>query len=126
MQLDRSKVLIVDDEKPLRLGLAKCMKIGGFQPLEAADGNEALRLVVEHRPGVIILDVMMHGLSGLEVCRVLREDPQNGGMKIIILSARGQTKEKEEGLEAGGDYYITKPFDYRELMKIVKHLSETS
>ena len=68
MNLDRNKILIVDDEKALRLGLAHCIRKAGFLPLVAADGKEALRLVGEHRPALVILDVMMHGMSGLEVC----------------------------------------------------------
>jgi len=123
MSLDRNKVLIVDDERAIRTGLAKCVKARGFEPLEAADGNEALRKVAQHRPGLIILDVMMCGLSGLEVCRILRNDPRNNGIRIIILSAKGQVREREEGLEAGGDRYITKPFDYRELIRTIEDLS---
>lgn len=122
MEFDNNKILIVDDEKALRLGLSKCIKAAGFEPLEAANGNEALCLVSEYQPGLIILDVMMRGMSGLEVCRLLRKDPQAAEIKIIILSAKGQIKEREEGLDAGADYYITKPFDYRELIKIIKQL----
>jgi len=126
MVLDSRKILIVDDEKSLRSGLAKCVKIAGFEPLEAADGNEALSMVTKHKPGLIILDVMMRGLSGLEVCRLLRKDSQIRGIKVIMLSAKGQLKEREEGFEAGADYYITKPFDYRELIKIIKQFLEIS
>ena len=61
----------------------------------------------------------MHGLSGLEVCRILRKNPETKGIKVVFLSAKGQMKEQEQGLEAGGDYYITKPFDYRELIEII-------
>ena len=124
MEYNNNKILIVDDEKALRLGLVKCVKAEGFEPLEAADGNKALEMVKDHKPGLVILDVMMHGMSGLEVCRLLRKDPQTKNIKIIILSARGQLKEREEGLDAGADYYITKPFNYRELIKQIKQLLE--
>ena len=83
MKLERKKILIVDDEKAIRLGLSKCVKASGFDTLEACDGNEALHLAVEHLPGLIILDVMMHGLSGLEVCRQLKKDPCTKDIKII-------------------------------------------
>ena len=116
MDLDRNKILIVDDEKAIRMGLSKCVKASGFETMEACDGNEALLLATEHLPGLIILDVMMHGMSGLEVCRKLKSDPDTQDIKIIMLSARGQIREREEGLEAGADKYITKPFDYRELI----------
>lgn len=121
MDLNQNKVLIVDDEKAIRLGLFHCVKNAGFEPVAAADGKEALRLIDEHRPALVILDVMMNGLSGLEVCRILRSNPKTKGMKIVFLSAKGQMKEQEQGLEAGGDYYITKPFDYRELIEIIKN-----
>ncbi|GAJ12944.1 unnamed protein product [marine sediment metagenome] len=122
MGLNSNKILIVDDEKAIRLGLSKCVKASGFETLEACDGYEALRLAVEHQPGLIILDVMMHGLSGLEVCRQLKKDPYTKDIKIIMLSARGQLREREEGLEAGADKYVTKPFNYRELIKNINQL----
>jgi len=124
--MNRKKILIVDDEKALRFGLVKCVRAAGFDALEAADGYEALSRIEEHMPDLVILDVMMHGISGLEVCRRLRDDRRTRDIKIIILSAKGQIKEQREGLEAGADYYITKPFDYRELLKTVKQLLETS
>ncbi len=124
MELDNKKILIVDDEKAICMGLAMCIKTAGFDPLTADNGNDALRLVEEHRPVLVILDVMMRGLSGLEVCQKLRKKPQLNGIKVIILSAKGQLREQEEGIKAGADYYITKPFDYKELMNIIKQLLE--
>jgi DNA-binding response OmpR family regulator len=125
MEANRNKVLIVDDEKALRVGLSLCLRNAGFETMEAADGEEVLRLVDEYQPALIILDVMMHGISGLEVCRKLRNNPRTEGIKIVFLSAKGQLKERAEGMEAGGDYYITKPFNYRELIKVVKELLQT-
>ena len=122
MEPDKSKILIVDDEKSLRLGLITIVKSIGYEPLEAENGNEALSQVEQHRPALIILDVMMKGLSGLDVCRTLKRDPETSAIKIIMLSARGQIREKEEGLKAGADRYITKPFDYKELIKTIKEL----
>ncbi len=124
MELDRCKILIVDDEKAIRLGLSKCVEASGFTPLEAANGYEALQLVEQQRPGLVILDVMMRGMSGLEVCRLLRANSRIEGIKIIILSAKGQQKEKKEGIEAGADRYITKPFEYKELLRQIKQLVE--
>ena len=126
MDLDKNKILIVDDEKAIRLGLAKCVKKAGYEPVEAADGPEALRLVEEHCPGLVVLDVMMRGLSGLEVCRMLRQNPRTRPIKVVFLSARGQLKERAEGLEAGGDYYMTKPFEYRELIRVIRELLEVN
>ena len=118
------KILIVDDEKMLRLGLARCIEAAGFSAATAEDGLEALQLVEQERPDLIVLDVMMRGMNGLEVCRVLRSDPATRNIKIVFLSARGQEREKAEGLDAGGDFYITKPFDYRDLIKVVTQLLE--
>ena len=126
MKINHNKILIVDDERALRIGLARCVNAEGFEHIEASDGNEALKLASEHMPGLVILDVMMRGMSGLEVCRKVRQDKEMKEIKVIMLSARGQQKEREEGLEAGADYYITKPFDYRELIKHIKSLLETS
>ena len=124
MELNLNKVLIVDDEKALRMGLSMCLSNVGFEPVEAANGKEALRMVVEHRPALVILDVMMDGLSGLEVCRILRNNPATRTIKVLFLSAKGQLKEQNEGMEAGCDYYMTKPFEYRELIKIIRKLLE--
>lgn len=116
MEINPNRILIVDDEKAIRKGLSTCVKASGFEAVEACDGNEALRIAAEQLPGLIILDVMMYGMSGLEVCRKLKSDPDTQDIKIIMLSARGQMREREEGLEAGADKYITKPFDYRDLI----------
>lgn len=119
---EQKKILIVDDDKTIRMALTDCFRKVGFDTLEAADGNEALHVVETQQPEVIILDVMMPGMSGIEVCRKLRDNPKTKRIKIIMLSARGQEKEKEEGLKAGADRYVTKPFDYEELMSIVEKL----
>ncbi|MFC1574405.1 ATP-binding protein, partial [Candidatus Latescibacterota bacterium] len=119
---ETARLLIVDDEKSYRQALADCVQSAGFESLEASDGNEALHMVNTHKPALIILDVMMRGLSGLDVCRKIRDDPETRDIKVIILSARGQEKEKEEGFEAGADRYMTKPFDYKELIRTIEEL----
>ncbi len=124
MNSPRSKILIVDDERMLRLGLARCMENAGFETLTAEDGEQALALVRAEKPGLVVLDVMMRGMNGLDVCRALRSDPSARGIRIVFLSARGQERERAEGLEAGADYYMTKPFDYRDLIRVVKQLME--
>ena len=116
------KILIVDDEKALRLALTECLKTAGFTPIVASKGKEALRLIEKHLPALVILDVMMPDMSGLEVCRSIRKNPKTSGIKVIILSARGQEREKEEGLKAGADRYITKPFDYQQLLETIGEL----
>lgn len=122
MEFDSSKILIVEDEAPLRLGLAKCLERAGYVALESADGSTALAMAREHLPALVILDVMMRGMTGIEVCRKLREDQLTEGIKIMFLSAKGQIREQNEGLEAGGDYYMTKPFEYRKLLQVIEDL----
>ncbi len=116
------KILIVDDEKALHLALTECLKTAGFTPIEASKGSEALRLIKKHHPALVILDVMMPDMSGLEVCRSIKKNPKTSGIKIIMLSARGQEKEKAEGLKAGADRYITKPFNYQHLLETIGEL----
>jgi signal transduction histidine kinase/CheY-like chemotaxis protein len=120
--LQTDKILLVDDEKAIRFALKECLKTLGLESLEASEGREALRIARNQRPALIILDVMIPDISGLEVCRTLKNDPETSGIKIIILSAKGQEKEKKEGLEAGADRYITKPFSYEQLGREIKEL----
>jgi len=116
-------VLIVDDEKSYREAIADCVRNAGYDTLEASNGSEALLLADEAQPSLIILDVMMPDLSGLDVCRLLREKSDTRDIPVIMLSARGQIKEKEEGLAAGADRYITKPFDYDDLILTIDELT---
>ncbi|MCE5269750.1 response regulator [bacterium] len=124
MSQSRHKILIVDDERMLRLGLARCLENAGFETLTSEDGEQALALVRSEKPDLVLLDVMMRGMNGLQVCRALRGDPDTSRVRIVFLSARGQERERAEGLEAGADYYMTKPFDYRDLIRVVKQLLE--
>lgn len=122
MEFDRNKILIVEDEAPLRFGLARCIERAGYLALQAADGPSALEMVSKHMPALLILDVMMYGMSGIEVCRNLKKDRLTSGIKILFLSARGQVREQTEGLAAGGDYYMTKPFEYKVLLQVIEDL----
>jgi signal transduction histidine kinase/CheY-like chemotaxis protein/Tol biopolymer transport system component len=118
------KILIVDDDESLRAALSECVQSTGYTPLLAADGQEGLEMVQKHQPDLIMLDVMLPRISGLEVCRTIRNNPDMQGIKIIILSALGQEKDKLEGFLAGADRYMTKPFSYEELMSAVAECSE--
>lgn len=117
-----NKILIVDDEAPFRTALKGCIEHAGYTTIEASGGKEALQMIKEHHPELIILDVMMPDISGLEVCRRIRNDRETSGLKVIILSAKGQDKEKEEGIIAGADRYITKPFNYQNLLNTIEEL----
>jgi DNA-binding response OmpR family regulator len=120
----RRRVLIVDDEPNIVVSLEFLLRQQGYEVLVARDGEEALATAVERRPELIVLDVMLPGLDGFEVCRRLRERADLNGMKILMLTARGRDVERVRGLEEGADAYVTKPFSTRDLMKTVAGLLE--
>ena len=108
------RILLVDDELHIRLLLEQSLsdlEDRGVELHKAADGNEALALYDTLHPRLIILDVMMPGPNGFEVCRQIRSRPDSSATHIIILTAKGQETDRERGLQAGADSYMTKPFD---------------
>jgi two-component system response regulator ResD len=111
------KVLVVDDEDPVRELAELYLKKDGFEVVHARDGREALRLNGEHHPDLIILDLMLPGLDGWEVCRQIRSTSR---VPIIMLTARAEEVDRIVGLELGADDYVVKPFSPRELMARVK------
>jgi two-component system response regulator VicR len=111
------KVLVVDDERSITDLLEYNLQRDGYQVIVAHDGHQALRLAQVEQPDLVILDLMLPGLDGLDVCRALqRESP----MPIIMLTARDEEVDRVVGLELGADDYVTKPFSVRELMARVK------
>ena len=119
----KRRVLIVDDEPNIVLSLEFLLRQQGYEVSVARDGEEALA-AAETRPDLVVLDVMLPGLDGFEVCRRLRERPELGGLKILLLTARGRDVDRVRGLEEGADAYVSKPFSTRELMKRVAELLE--
>lgn len=113
------KVLVVEDELTLRETLAYSLTRQGYQVFTAADGRAGLDAARQHRPDAIVLDVMLPGLDGLEVCRILRQEMN---VPILMLTARADEIDKIVGLEVGADDYMTKPFSMRELLARVKAL----
>ncbi len=111
-------LLIVDDEENLRSMLAAALRHHGFTITSAADGREALRLVAQERPDLVVLDVMMPELDGFEVCRRLRADGDR--TPVVFLTARDDTDDKVRGLTLGGDDYLQKPFSLDELVARVE------
>ena len=110
-------VLVVDDEKPIVDILVYNLKKEGYNTLEANDGEEAVRLVIEKKPDLVLLDIMLPKMDGLTVCKRIRH---NYNIPIIMLSAKDEEIDKILGLELGADDYITKPFSVRELIARVK------
>ena len=110
-------VLVVDNEKPIVDILVYNLKKEGYNTLEANDGEEAVRLVIEKKPDLVLLDIMLPKMDGLTVCKRIRH---NYNIPIIMLSAKDEEIDKILGLELGADDYITKPFSVRELIARVK------
>lgn len=108
------KILIVDDEVHIRVLLTQTLEDfedAGIELLSAGDGLEAWNVVQAERPDLIILDVMLPGLSGYEVCRRIKSDPALSNIHIIMLTAKGQEADRRRSTEVGANEYITKPFD---------------
>lgn len=116
----RPTVLVVEDDRALREGLAMNLRMRGYEVVTAEDGNEGVRLAFDARPDLAILDVMMPGLSGLDIVEELREHGE--GVPVLILSALGTVDNKVTGLKLGADDYLGKPFDLAELLARVEAL----
>ena len=113
-------VLIVDDEQHIRLLIEQTLEEledDGVELLTAADGVEALDVVANHRPSLVFLDVTMPKKDGFEVARAIKGDPAMADTTVIMLTARGQAYDREAGLAAGADQYLTKPFDPDDLLR---------
>ncbi|MDD5255687.1 MAG: response regulator transcription factor [Candidatus Omnitrophica bacterium] len=116
----KEKILIVDDEKDIVKMVDYNLKKEGFRTLGAYDGEDALDMAVREHPDLIVLDLMLPVMDGLEVCRSLKKEAKTSGIPIIMLTAKTQEADKVVGLEMGADDYITKPFSPRELIARVK------
>ncbi|MFG6668247.1 phosphate regulon transcriptional regulator PhoB [Halomonas sp. HNIBRBA4712] len=113
-------VLIVDDEAPIREMIAVALEMADYRVLEADNAQDAHALVVDHQPDLLLLDWMMPGTSGIELARRLKREEATAELPIIMLTAKGEEDNKIQGLEAGADDYITKPFSPRELVARLK------
>lgn len=113
-------ILVVDDEAPIREMIAAALEMAGYHCLEAADVLSAHSIVVDQKPDLILLDWMLPNTSGIELARRLKKDALTAEIPIIMLTAKGEEDHKIQGLEAGADDYITKPFSPRELVARLK------
>lgn len=113
-------VLIVDDEQHIRLLIEQTLEEledEGVELLTAADGEQALDVVANHAPDLVFLDVTMPKKDGFEVARAIKADPRMRATTVVLLTARGQAVDREQGLAAGADQYLTKPFDPDDLLR---------
>ncbi len=120
MALERPKILLVEDEPAQREMLAYNLRAEGYEVVEATDGDDALVLVAEEAPDVLLLDWMIPGTSGIEVCRQLKARSETHELPIIMLSARTEETDRVRGLDIGADDYVAKPYSVAELIARVR------
>ena len=116
----RPQVLVVDDEPPMRAALTRALELGGFEVELAIDGEDGLRQAGDGGADVVVLDLMMPRLDGLDVCRTMRE--RGDRTPVLMLTARDAVADRVEGLEAGADDYLVKPFALEELLARIRAL----
>jgi phosphate regulon transcriptional regulator PhoB len=116
----RRKILLVEDEKDIRELVRYNLQEEGFLVVEAGDGETGLTLAQKERPALVVLDLMLPSLSGLEVCRLLRTREETASLPILVLTAKASEIDRVVGLEMGADDYVTKPFSPRELVARVR------
>lgn len=112
----RKKILVADDEPDVLNLLALNLQRAGFDVLKAEDGEQALRIAREEIPSLLVLDLMMPRLSGLEVAKLLKQSPQTARIPVVMLTAKADEVDRIVGLELGADDYVTKPFSPREIV----------
>jgi phosphate regulon transcriptional regulator PhoB len=120
------KILVVDDEKDLVELIAYNLLKEGFSVIKAFDGGTALKLARGENPDLMILDLMLPGIQGIEICKRIRRDPEHATLPIIMLTAKGTEVDTVLGLEVGADDYVTKPFSVKELLARVRSLLRRS
>lgn len=115
-----ASILVIEDEEPIRQLLRYNLESEGYRVRETEQGDDALTLIGEERPDLIILDWMLPGISGIEVCRMVRANPEYREIPVIMLTARSEESERIRGLATGADDYVVKPFSVQELLARVK------
>ncbi len=119
------KILVVDDQKEVRELVEVTLRADGYQIFQAINGRDAVDIVTTQKPDVVIMDIMMPGeLDGFEATRILKQNPDTQYIKVIMLTAKGQTTDFDEGFAAGADGYFTKPFNPLDLIKKVEEVIE--
>ncbi|HDQ39604.1 MAG TPA: response regulator transcription factor [Desulfonatronum sp.] len=118
--MSQEKILVVEDEEDILNLLEYHLRTAGFQVFTATTGLDAVKAAGKHHPDLVLLDLMLPGMDGLEVCRELKRERQTSDIGVIMLTARGEEMDRVVGLELGADDYVTKPFSPRELILRVK------
>lgn len=116
----KQKVLLVDDEEFFRRLVANGFEREGYAVLQADNGIDGLRIAEQEKPDVVVLDLVMPGLLGFEVCKSLRENPAFSNIPIIVMSAKAYKPDIDKALELGADAYVVKPIELEELLQTVR------
>ncbi len=114
------KILVVDDEENIRKLVNYNLLLDGYDVAMAVDGKEGLEKAISEKPDLILLDIMMPEIDGLEVCSRLKKNPETRDIPVFMLSAKGQMQDLEDAFAVGADNYITKPFDVSKLSEIIE------
>jgi DNA-binding response OmpR family regulator len=120
------EILIVDDEPGIVVPVQFLMEQQGYKVIITNRGDDALEMIYKYKPDLVLLDIMLPGIDGYEVCEIVRLNPDYRNVKIIFLTAKGREVEIAKGLALGADAYITKPYSNDELVAKVKELLETA
>lgn len=115
------KIMLVEDEDDLRQGIKAFLEIAGYETIEAANGKEAMQKISETVPDIIISDIMMPVMNGLELLKKVRQQSLLKSTPFIILTAKADLEDVKTGMEAGACYYITKPFKIKELINVISN-----
>lgn len=118
------RILVADDESALRLLICGTLEIGEFEVIEADNGTDALEKVRAEKPDLAILDVMMPGMTGYEVCQQIKSDQTLEHIKVLILTAKAQELDKEAAFDVRADYYLSKPFSPAHVLALVEEILE--
>jgi two-component system phosphate regulon response regulator PhoB len=117
-----ASILIVEDEEPIRVLLTYNFEAAGYRVRAIAMGEDVVMMIADERPNLIVLDWMLPGISGIEVCRMLRAKPETRDIPIVMLTARGEETERVRGLATGADDYVVKPFSVPELLARIRSI----
>lgn len=113
-------IVVVEDEQDAAEMFAEMMRVNGFRVLKASGSRPAIPMIEQEKPAAVILDIMMPDVSGLEVLRYMRREPNLAGIPVIVVSAKSLPADVKSGLEAGASVYLTKPVDYQDLRDAVE------
>ena len=120
--MEKNRILVVEDEESLLKLESILFTSKGYAVTGVRDGNEALEAIGEARPDLVVLDVMLPGLDGFQVCRAIKENPETSSIPVVMLTAKKSSADLERGKSAGADAYLTKPFKSVKVLEVIEGL----